>query len=183
MIDKNPLYTNDEEMAIRLLGRPARSPFKIFTYCADQTPQVLMANSIFDEDGILKPFPTFLWLVCPRLKKAVARLEQDGYIKHFSEKLKDDNVFYDEFCKGQKHVADYRLNMAKEISRELSDEIIRVLTQTTIAGSRDFMGVKCLHSHLAQQLAFRNNPIGRQVLEMAGDCVGNCASYRLKEAV
>jgi hypothetical protein len=53
---------------------------------------------------------------------------------------------------------------------ELPEHIREILSTTTIAGSRDFKGVKCLHSHLAQELAFHNNPIGAEVLEQVKNC-------------
>jgi hypothetical protein len=61
--------------------------------------------------------------------------------------------------------------MAKEIMpTELPEHIEKKLSETTIAGSMDIRGVKCLHSHVAQELAFNNNPIGKEVLEIIGNC-------------
>ncbi len=167
------------KLAVKLLGRPPRTPFRIETRCADDTPQVLLADPVFLEDFVWKPFPTFLWLVCPRLCKAVARLEQEGYIAHFSERLKDDSQFYEEFKTGQIQVINYRLKLAlKSSSSRLPDYINEVLSTTSITGSKDWIGVKCLHSHVAQELVFANNPIGKAILDMTGRCISKVSCLK-----
>ena len=171
MANSNQKAISETELVIKMLGREPRTPFKVQTRCPDGTPQVLLANPVFKEDGIWKPFPTFLWLLCPRLKKEVARLEQAGKVKEFSIKIETDPEFAQKFNEGQKELAAIRLEMAKEIMpTELPEHIEKILSETTIAGSMDIRGVKCLHSHVAQELAFNNNPIGKEVLEIIGNC-------------
>ncbi|MBU1106334.1 MAG: DUF501 domain-containing protein [Candidatus Riflebacteria bacterium] len=168
------------QTAVELLGRVPRTPFTVKTFCPDGSPQVLLANPVFIEDGIWKPFPTFLWLVCPRLKTQVADLEQHGKIKEFSQKLDSDDEFREKFLHGQSEISLLRLEMAEKIyPGELPEHIKEILSETTIAGSRDFRGVKCLHSHLAQELAFHNNPIGEAVLNSVKKCskTDNCGEY------
>ena len=158
-------------MAVELLGRNPRTPFTIKSFCPDGSPQVLLADPVFLEDGIWKPFPAFLWLVCRRLKTLVADLEQQGQVREFSQKLKSDEDFRNLFMTGQKEIARFRVEMARGLyPGELPEHIRRILAETTVAGSKDFRGVKCLHSHLAQELAFHNNPIGASVLEQIKNC-------------
>ncbi len=165
---------SETELVIKMLGRPPRTPFIVQTRCPDGTPQVLLADSVFLEDGIWKPFPTVLWLLCPRLKREVARVEESGAVKRFSEKLQMDEEFYKEFQNGQLQISEIRLKRAKEILPEkIPEHILDILSKTTIAGSVDYKGVKCLHSHVAQELAFHNNPIGREVLKEFGECNTN----------
>ncbi|MDN5279332.1 MAG: uncharacterized protein PWR01_3297 [Clostridiales bacterium] len=164
----------DRQKALELLGREPRTPFIIKTRCADGSPQVLLADPVFKEDNIWKPFPTFLWLVCPELKLKAAHLEQEGLVKHYSERLQTDSVFRAEFEKGQKEISKIRIEMAHQIlGEDIPEHIVEILTETTIAGSRNIAGVKCLHAHLAQELAFGNNPIGKDVLVQVGNCQGN----------
>lgn len=165
---------NNEEynLVVKLLGRQPRTPFTVKTYCPDGTPQTIIANPVFLEDGIWKPFPAFLWLVCPRLKAQAGIIEHQGYVKVFTNRLKEDSRFYEEFAKGQKEIAKIRLKLAEELypEKELPEHIKTILSENTIAGSKDIFGVKCLHSHLAHFLAFGNNPIGEEVYKMIGAC-------------
>ncbi|KAF1083273.1 MAG: hypothetical protein GQF41_0051 [Candidatus Rifleibacterium amylolyticum] len=170
----NLTLEKQQQAAVELLGREPRTPFTVRTFCPDGSPQVLIADPVFKEDGIWKPFPAFLWLVCPRLKALTADLEQHGQVRAFSQRLKSDEDFRNLFIAGQKTIAELRVSMAEKIyPGELPDHIREILTSTTVAGSRDFNGVKCLHSHLAQELAFHNNPIGAAVLEQIKNCSAN----------
>jgi hypothetical protein len=175
LANKQIQQTQDKQKAIELLGREPRTPFIIKTRCSDGMPQVLLADPVFCEDNIWKPFPTFLWLVCPELKIKAAHLEQDGLITEFSQRLSQDEAFREEFLLGQEEIRSLRLKMAKEIYEnfgELPKHISSILQNTTIAGSKDYHGVKCLHAHLAQELAYGNNIIGREVLAITGNCTG-----------
>lgn len=173
------LKQNSElQTALELLGRPPRSPFRVVTRCADKTPQVLEADTVFKENGIWKPFPAFLWLLCPRLCKLVARLEQEGMVTAFSNRLTADKDFADRFKQGQLLMTKYRVEQAKKIyPGELPAHILQILSSTSIAGSKDWHGVKCLHSHVAHQLAFGSNPIGEEVIKITGDCSDSPLCY------
>ncbi len=183
-----PESITDYELTVKLLGRKPRTPFKVKTKCPDGTPQTIIADPVFLEDGLYKPFPTFIWLVCPRLKALVGTLEQKGMVKEFSDKLKTDKGFKDLYLAGHEEMAKIRLALAKEIYKEalnesLPEHIEEILTVNTIAGSKDVLGVKCLHSHLAQELAYGNNPIGAEVLGLVGHCEEkhNCGIDFIKE--
>jgi hypothetical protein len=163
----------DLQKSLELLGREPRTPFMVKTRCPDGSPQVLLADPVFKEDGIWKPFPTFLWLVCPEMKLKAAHLEQDGLIRTFSARLLDDQSFREEFIDGQRQISQIRMKMAQEIlGEEIPEHIQMILEKTTIAGSIDISGVKCLHAQLAQELAFGNNPIGKEILTQVGNCSG-----------
>lgn len=187
MANMNPQQTKEQSVAIGLLGRSPRTPFVVKTWCPDGSPQVLLADPIFLEDNIWKPFPAFLWLVCPRLKARVADYEQQGLIRDFSNRLDTDEAFRLEFLRGQGQMSVIRLEMARNIFKgNLPEHIEEILRDTTVAGSKDFRGVKCLHSHVAHQLAFGNNPIGAEVLKLIGACqlednCGNKADERSQQ--
>lgn len=176
MADRN-ITEKDYKLSVALLGREPRTPFVVKTRCENGSPQTLVANPVFFEDNLWKPFPSFIWLVCPRLKTLAADLEQQGMVRFYSQKLRNDADFREEFLKGQKEIANYRLHLAQEIfEKELPEHITEILQNTTVAGSRDFYGVKCLHAHLAHYLAFGNNPIGEDVFKKIGSCTAedNC---------
>lgn len=180
MANLNLIKEQQHKIAVELLGRDPRTPFTVKTFCPDGSPQVLLADPVFVEDNIWKPFPAFLWLVCPRLKVLTANLEQQGMIREFSLKLDTNEDFREQFMLGQSEVAKLRVEIAEKIfPGELPDHIREILSSTTIAGSKDFRGVKCLHSHLAQELAFHNNPVGAAVLEQIKNCrkEDSCGTY------
>ncbi len=173
MANRIQITEQDLQKSLELLGREPRTPFMVKTRCPDGSPQVLLADPVFKEDGIWKPFPTFLWLVCPEMKLKAAHLEQDGLIRTFSARLLDDQSFREEFIDGQRQISQIRMKMAQEIlGEEIPEHIQMILEKTTIAGSIDISGVKCLHAHLAQELAFGNNPIGKEILTQVGNCSG-----------
>lgn len=164
---KNGFY----EAAVLLLQRKPRVPFVVKTFCPSGSPQVLLADPVFLEDDIYKPFPTVLWLVCPRLKRLVGQLEQDGLVKEYSRRLLTDESFREAYIKGQKELAALRIELAQKICPGcLAEHIKTILLTSNAAGSKDLFGVKCLHAHTAQQLAFNNNPIGAEVLNKIGVC-------------
>ena len=181
---ENTITDKDYSLAIKLLGRTPRTPFSVATKCSCGTPQVLLADPIFKENSIWKPFPTFLWLVCPRLKAKIGALENEGYITKYSNRLQNDAEFRDEFIAGQKIMSTKRVEMAsKTYGKELPEHIYKLLTETTIAGSSDIKGVKCLHAHLAHDLAFGGNPIGKEIRRITGECDSSVVCHKLTEEV
>lgn len=163
---------NYSELAKQLLGRTPRTAFVVKTTCSNGEPQVLEAEPVFLEEEKWKPFPTFLWLVCPILKKKVATLEQSGYVKILSDKLRNDSDYKKAYMAGHEFIVDKRYLFAKTLlpMEKMPKYVENVIANTTIAGSSDIYGVKCLHSHLAQELAYKNNPIGADVIKLIGSC-------------
>ena len=169
----------------RLLGRKPKVPFIVATHCPDGTIQVLQTDPANWEDNRWKPFPSFFWLVCPRLKKLISQLEQSGFIREIANRLKNDQSFRELFLKGQKEVLMFRRELAKKIvPQEFWNQVEKVLEETNIAGSRNMLGVKCLHAHSAQTLAFGRNPIGEMVLEKIGRCQADvpCLTHNLSSS-
>ncbi|HOT28223.1 MAG TPA: DUF501 domain-containing protein [Candidatus Ozemobacteraceae bacterium] len=169
---RNEMPTPEEAAMVEtLLGRPAKLPYRIATRCGDGTPQVLQADPVYQENGRWKPFPTFLWLVCPRLRYEVAKLEAAQEVQMFSKRLAEDAGFRERFIEGQQLLQKQRCDLAEEIAgHPLPDDVESVLSATNIVGSRSMFGVKCLHAHVAQSLSFGSNPIGDDVLARVGPC-------------
>ncbi len=109
------------------------------------------------------PFPTLYWLTCPLLVKRASHLEADGAMKALTERLGRDE--------------ELRARLAEAIAllreRRDSHEVIEE-SGGPPGGGPD--RVKCLHSHLAQELAEGVNPVGALTLAAAGwpDCVRPC---------
>jgi hypothetical protein len=135
---------------------------------------VLAADPVVWEDGRWKPFPTFLWLVCPRLKLVISHLEQGRMNKEQAFRLRTDASYRTTFEEGQERMKATRWELACRIlGPDRPAVVAEVLAHTTIAGSRSPFGVKCLHAHVAHELALGGNPIGAAVLERVGRCAAS----------
>ena len=98
MVDRN-ITEEDYKRSVALLGREPRTPFIVKSRCANGSPQTLVADPVFFEDNLWKPFPSFIWLVCPRLKAKVAELNskleayetaaKEELVTKFSSKIND----------------------------------------------------------------------------------------------
>jgi uncharacterized protein len=108
------------------------------------------------EDG--SPFPTTFWLTCPLLIKRASMLESDGRMAAISQRLGEDAAL-----RG-------RLSLAIDRYVDRRDAHEAIGPASVPGGGPD--RVKCLHAHLAQELADPPNPIGALTLEETGwpDC-------------
>lgn len=109
------------------------------------------------------PFPTLYWLTCPILVKQVSRLESGGYMARLNERLAGDEPLRERFA-----AAIARLTARRDEHDVIED-----------AGSPPGGGperVKCLHSHVATELAQPGHPIGALALAETGwpDCRVPC---------
>lgn len=115
------------------------------------------------EDGA--PFPTLYWLTCPILVKRASRLESEGAMARLTGRLVNE----------------------PRLQADLGDALTRLKAQRdeheVIVDSGGPPGggpdrVKCLHSHLAQELAAPPNPVGSLTLAATGwpDCRVPCVS-------
>ena len=108
------------------------------------------------------PFPTLFWLTCPLLLKRASRLESDGWMAQVNESLAADPSRRERFLDA---LTRYR-------SRRDAHEPIEA--GAAPGGGPDH--VKCLHAHLAHQLADPPNPVGAATMARTGwpDCVAPC---------
>lgn len=123
-------------------------------------PTVIETHPV-SEDG--SPFPTLFWLTCPILVKRVSRLEAAGAMAKFNEELADDEGLR------------ARQRAALDRYRARRDEHAEVEDSGSPPGG-DERRVKCLHAHVAAELAFAPNPIGALTMTATGypDCVALC---------
>lgn len=123
------------------------------------------------EDGT--PFPTTFWLTCPILVKRASRLEASGVMSEMTATLGRDERLRDRLAAA---VARYR-------ARRDTHLVIKE-SGGPPGGGPD--RVKCLHAHVAHELADPPNPIGAATLAATGwpDCVLPCviAEERVKSS-
>ncbi len=113
------------------------------------------------EDG--SPFPTLYWLTCPVLAKRASALESTGWMQGLNSRLDHDGSLR------------ARLADAIERYRETRDAHERIDDGGSVPGGGPER-VKCVHAHLAHELAGGYNPVGALAMAAAGwpDCRAPC---------
>ncbi|HZA40092.1 MAG TPA: DUF501 domain-containing protein [Actinomycetota bacterium] len=151
---------SDRRAVEEQLGRPVRGTWAVARRCHLGVPMVI-ENFPRLEDG--SPFPTLFWLTCPILVKRASRLESDGRMVLMTEQLSDDEGLKARFSEA---IVRYR---ARRAELDPIDD-----SGAPPGGGPD--RVKCLHAHLAHELADPPNPIGARTLTATGwpDCVAPC---------
>lgn len=122
---------------------------------------MVIENHPLLDDGT--PFPTLYWLTCPILLKRVSRLEAGGEMARLNGRLDTD--------------ASLRTRLEGSIQRLISRRDALAVLESQMAppgGGPD--KVKCLHAHVAQELADAPNPVGGWALSQTGwpDCIAGC---------
>ncbi|MDP9235672.1 MAG: DUF501 domain-containing protein [Actinomycetota bacterium] len=159
-------HSVEDERTVQLqLGRPLRGGWAVAKRCHLGIPMVI-ENHPRLPDGA--PFPTLFWLTCPLLVKRASRLESDGWMVGVNEELARDPSLRRRFIE------------ALDRYRSRRDAHEPIEGGAAPGGGPEH--VKCLHAHLAHQLADPPNPVGAATLARTGwpDCVAPCIADRPK---
>lgn len=115
------------------------------------------------EDG--SPFPTLFWLTCPVLIKRIGTIEASGWMAEMNQRLSHDV--------GVRQ----RLVAALDRYRDRRDEHDVIEDSGAPPGGGPDR-VKCVHAHVAHELAAGPNPVGGRALSEVGypDCRTACFS-------
>jgi hypothetical protein len=133
----SPLPTPDHRAVGRQLGREPR-PFRVAARCPFGLPSVI-------ENERTRDMPTRFWITCPRLDKAIARLESAGGVRAAQVEIGEET--------------------AEEVHAE---HLARYGTR--VAGVREGGHVKCLHAFTALHLSGAiPNPVAEWTLERLQD--------------
>lgn len=136
---------SDLAVVERQLGRPPRAFRRVAVRCPFGLPAVTEQNA-YDDTG--SPFPTTYWLTCPRLVRAVSRLEAAGGVERWSKLA----------------AVDPGLAASLE-NAQAKQRAIRPDLDLGIGGARPgAAGLKCLHAHVAFALARPGYELGERVL-------------------
>lgn len=137
-----------------------RGSFAVARRCHLGVPMVI-ENHPRLEDGA--PFPTLYWLTCPVLVKRVSHIEARGHMERVNTDLATNPAFYS------------RLEDAVARLRARRDQH-EVITDSGAPPGGGPDKVKCLHAHVAQELAQGVNPVGATTLAETGwpDCRERC---------
>ena len=152
----------DRALVEAQVGRSMRGGFSVGRRCHLGVPMVI-ENDPRLADG--SPFPTLFWLTCPMLVKRVSRIEARGHMELVNERLSRDDGM-----RGRLIHAIERLKARRDKHAVVED------SGAPPGGGPD--KVKCLHAHVAQELAQGVNPVGALTLAETGwpDCAEPCYS-------
>lgn len=111
------------------------------------------------------PFPTLYWLTCPMLLKRVSHLEAGGVMAALNQKIA-----------GAPDLKE-RLQSSIDVLRARRDSHA-VIEESGAPPGGGPDKVKCLHAHVAQELALPGDPAGALALSATGwpDCREPCVS-------
>lgn len=156
-----PATPADIEQVERQLGRYPRGMVAVGARCACGRPLAVVTRPQL-EDGT--PFPTSCYLTSPEAVKAVSRLEADGAMKAFNQRLADDEGLRDAYAQAHRMYLEFRHELAARTGD--SEEHIEGISAGGLPER-----VKCLHALLAQTLVMGRgvNPVGDEVLDLVKD--------------
>jgi len=147
----------DRAVVERQLGRPPRGDWRVAVRCPDGRPMVILVPPALN-GGV--PFPTALWLTCPRLSRAVADSESMGGSARWAGALRTDPRLA-----GRALAADAAYRALRASIASGPDPCAEV----GIAGQADPLAVKCLHARVAAALYGIDDPVGVGVLAEVGE--------------
>jgi len=154
--------TSDIERVSEQLGRPARDIVGISARCTCGNPIVVMTSPRL-EDGT--PFPTLYYLTQPAATQAASRLEAEGKMVEYQQRLAED----DEAQQA------YRLAHESFLRTRAEWGVVPEIEGISAGGMPT--RVKCLHSLMAHSLSVGPgiNPVGDWALEDTPWSKDDCA--------
>lgn len=146
--DAPPAATGaDVDRVTELLGRRPRGAFDVVVRDTTGDP-VVVRNDPFLDDGT--PMPTRYYLVGTEIVRAVSRIEAGGAVDEVEAELDDDVI----------DAIHRRYGAERDAAIPIDHEGPR--PSGGVGGTR--VGVKCLHAHVAHELATGDDEIGRWTL-------------------
>ena len=172
----------DHDIVAEQLGRFPRGLLGVARRCRYGYPQVIVSRPVYSDGGDPKVFPTLFWLSCPYLRRIVAKMESEGQVAEFQARLDTDREFSEAMTQAHQAYAQERTGLVPEnVVIDLKKHypgVHSVLTGSGVGGIRGRDGIKCLHTHLAHELAGGPNPVGRavaaQIESIDGCATGQC---------
>jgi len=153
---------HDIEVVSEQLGRPARDIVGIPARCVCGHPLVVVTNPRL-EDGT--PFPTLYYLTQPAATQAASRLEAEGKMAEYQERLAEDEEAQEA----------YRLAHESFLATRAQLGAIDEIDGISAGGMPT--RVKCLHSLMAHSLSVGPgvNPVGDWALDDTPWSKGVCS--------
>jgi len=153
------------------LGRVPRTPFRVASRCVFGFPTTIVSPSLLSDET---PFPAYAWLTCPWIAERVGALESSGEISRWSVRATEDDELAAELSRTDAAVRD---------ARAAESGGVDACAHVGIAGQRDPLLVKCLHAHVALELAGISDRVGADILGSVGEACENglCAGLETSD--
>lgn len=163
----------DLEIIRKQLNKEPKGLLGISARCRYGYPVVLMTKPlIVGENGRFEVFPTLYWLSCPRRVEQVSRIESRGHIENLEEELASNTDLREEYLKNEESYLDKQWGLLSQKDRKFVEEQgLEEALSRGIGGIESDEHIKCLHLHLAHQIA-EVNVIGEMIQDRfdVGDC-------------
>ncbi len=161
------------------LDSSADNVLAVIKRCSSGFPQILLVHPFYKGEV----FPTVFWLSCPKLRKDIFQLEDQGLLEKLTDKEKKSSSFSQKMKKAHDEYSLCRRKLMKneqwKQAASISEDIVKTLKDSGVGGIRTSSGLKCLHTHYAHYAAGGENPVGRITsdhLEIPWLC-RSCYSY------
>lgn len=154
-MNSTTITEKDRETLRQQLGREPEGAQEILVRDQFGAPRVVRVSPLVNG----KPFGSFYWLSCPRLKKAIDHLEASGLIQKIqSEILEKDDDFYGRLKKNHEKYIQDRLRYLEQdgLNEQVQENMWESLKERGIGGVQNFRSIRCLHMHYAQHLVDEN---------------------------
>ena len=165
----------DRKVVSWQIGRDPRGLVEISSRCSYDYPVVITTKPLILRGGEeFDIFPTLYWLTCPRRVEAIARAESEGYIEELEAELRADSEFYRKYRRDERrYLEKQRELLTKEELEFLRGKGLLGAISRGIGGIESDRHLKCLHLHVAGDIADRNVVGARVRKEFGpGDCPG-----------
>jgi len=157
----------DRKIVGQQIGRSPRGRFAVSVRCSFGYSQVIRVHPVVQG----KPFPTLYWLTCPYLSNEIDHLEAAGWVRRLEARMIEESglrtamqAAHRRYCRQRD-----RLLSLEEKARLEADGTMVGLSRRGIGGISDWDRLKCLHLHVAHEVA-DENAIGGIVLGMLPAC-------------
>ena len=148
----------DREIISKQLGRAPRGLVEVSARCSYGYPVVIKTEPLIkNSDGDFEVFPTLYWLTGPKRRKEVAKIESSGYIEQLEKELNSDRDLKKEYRRNEENYLDQQGELlTREDEEFLKRKGALEALNRGIGGIESDEHIKCLHLHLAHQIADEN---------------------------
>ena len=160
------------------LGKRPRELVDIPTRCRYGFPVVLTTKPLIRDGDDFEVFPTLYWLSCPKRVEEVARIEASGYVRKLEEEVASNEKLKKKYRQAEdRYLKDQRSLLTEKDLEFMNEKHLTDALTRGIGGIESDKHLKCLHLHLAHELA-GENVLGKIIQDRFN--LGDCTSDRVR---
>lgn len=174
----NEITDEDRKIVREQLGKDPRGLLDIPVRCRYGYPAVLTTKPLIRDEGEFEVFPTLYWLSCPKRVEEVARIESNGYVRKLEKEIGTTPGLKKEYREAEeRYLETQRSLLTEEDQKFIEEKGLDDALSRGIGGIESDEHLKCLHLHLAHQLA-GENVLGKLIQERYD--LGDCSDDRIR---